>query len=48
MDRDELLEIKGGFSAAMINSIVRFGTIILEIGRSLGTIITRISKKKTC
>ena len=49
MDREELLTIKGGsISAAFINSIVRFGTIILELGRSLGTIIIRIKNKSVC
>lgn len=49
MTKEELLEVKGGaISASFINSIVRFGTIILEIGRSLGTIIIRVTKKSTC
>ncbi len=49
MTNEELLTIKGGaVSAALINSIVRFGTIILELGRSLGTIIIRVTKKTTC
>ena len=49
MDNEELMSIKGGaISASLINSIVRFGTIILELGRSLGTIIIRVTKKTTC
>ncbi len=49
MSKEELLNIKGGaINASLVNSIVRFGTIILELGRSLGTIIIRVTKKTTC
>jgi hypothetical protein len=49
MSREELLSIKGGgFSASMVNAIVRFASIILEIGRTLGTVITRTRKKNAC
>ena len=45
---DELLDIKGGFSASMINAVVRMGTILLEIGRSLGTVIRKIKDRTIC
>ena len=49
MTEEELLDIKGGaISASLVNSIVRFGTILLEIGRSLGTIIIRVTRKTPC
>ena len=49
MTEEELLDIKGwAISASLVNSIVRFGTILLEIGRSLGTIIIRVTRKTPC
>ena len=49
MDENELLNIWGGeFSASMLNSIARIGTMLFEIGRSFGTVIIRIIKKNPC
>ena len=49
MDKSELLEITGGgFSASMLNAIVRMATILLELGRTLGTVISRTINHKPC
>ena len=43
MDDDELVEIKGGlgFSATVVNAMIRGVTFTLELGRTLGTVIRR-------
>ena len=49
LNKEELLLIEGGkTSAALINSVVRGASYILELGRSLGTAIRRITSRKTC
>lgn len=49
LDDRELLLIEGGkISAALINSLLRGASLILDLGRSLGTTIRRITSKKTC
>lgn len=49
LNNDELLQIEGGkASAALINSLIRGASLILELGRSLGTTIRRITSRKTC
>ena len=49
MDKDELLKVRGGeINASMLNSIARFGAMLFELGRSFGTVIIRIIKKKSC
>lgn len=50
MDRNELLEIYGGFniSGSFINSLVRGINALLDLGRSLGTIIRRAGTKNIC
>ena len=49
LTNEELLLIEGGkVSAALINSVIRGASLILELGRSLGTAIRRITSKKSC
>ncbi len=49
MTREELLNVSaGGISAAMLNAIVRLGSILLEIGRALGSSISRTRNNNTC
>lgn len=46
----ELINIIGGasISGALINALARGLNVVLEIGRSLGTAITRLVTKRTC
>ncbi len=49
MSKEELLTIKGGsIGATMLNTIVRLGVLLLELGRSLGTAIKRTINKTAC
>lgn len=49
LSNNELLLIEGGkTSAALVNSIIRGASLILELGRSLGTAIRRITSRKSC
>lgn len=50
MNLQELYEIKGGikFSVSFINYLSKAMNTLLELGRSLGTAIRRISSKKVC
>lgn len=49
LKKEELLLIEGGkTSAALLNSILRGASLILELGRSLGTAVRRITSRKSC
>ena len=49
LERQELLEISGGaVSGALLNSIVRGLSTIIDLGRSLGTAIRRIQTGQYC
>lgn len=49
LDKKDLLSIEGGkVSASLINSVLRGASLILELSRSLGTAIRRITSRKTC
>lgn len=50
MNREELLVIKGGasISGTIINALVKGLSVVLELGRSLGTAIRRYQKKDYC
>ncbi len=50
LEKTELLEIQGGlkFSASLLSSVVRGVNSLLELGRSIGTAIRRISTGRLC
>ena len=49
MSKVELLDIKGGaFNATLVNALVRFVNLSLELGRTLGTIIRRKLDNNMC
>ncbi len=44
-----LLEIKGGMSSNMLNSVSRFLSLTISVGKMVGSSIRRLfSKKKYC
>lgn len=50
LNKNQLLNVVGGISISgtLINSIVRGINAILDLGRSFGTAIRRISSKNVC
>ncbi|MBR4178714.1 MAG: hypothetical protein IKR57_05165 [Bacilli bacterium] len=50
MSDSELLEVRGGigFSATVMNAMIRGVTFTLELGRTLGTIIRRKLDNRMC
>lgn len=50
LDKDEMVKIEGGttISSTLISAVTRAGSILLEIGRSLGSAIRRIYEGNTC
>ena len=50
MSNEELCKIYGGItlSTTLLNTLARFVTTSLELGRSLGTTIRRAIEKKKC
>ncbi len=49
LNNKELLMIKGGaVNSAIINAIVKGISILIELGRSLGSSIRRASSGQTC
>ncbi|CCY44823.1 unknown [Clostridium sp. CAG:1193] len=49
LNKKELNDIIGGsISGSIISSIVRGGILILELGRSFGSALRRLLKKKYC
>ena len=50
LKKEELLLVNGGakFSAALLSSIVKGFGMVLELGRSVGTAIRRLTTGKLC
>ncbi len=48
IDSKELVEIKGGTTTTIINTVVKVITSALELGRTVGTIIRRKLKGNMC
>lgn len=49
LSNDELIKIVGGsISASLINSVVKALTIMIEVGRNLGSSISRVRNKNFC
>lgn len=48
LEKEELLSINGGSTAAYITALVRGINSILELGRSLGTAFRRVFTGKIC
>lgn len=50
LSEEQLLQINGGVSASasMVNAFVRGFTLILNLGRSLGTSIRRMQDNNLC
>lgn len=49
LNKEELLNVDGGaITASLINSFARAGSLLLELGRSLGSAIRRLYSGKTC
>lgn len=49
LEKEEMLKINGGgISGTIINSIIRGLNSILELGRSLGTAIRRLTANNLC
>lgn len=49
IEKNQLIDIKGGaISAAYITALIRGLTIIIDLGKSLGTALRRIQLGKLC
>lgn len=49
LEKKELLSVNGGtISATFLNAIARTGSLILELGRSVGSSIRRIFTNTLC
>ena len=48
INKSELIEIRGGASSTIINTIVKVVTTAIEIGRTVGTIIRRKISGNKC
>lgn len=49
LQRDELIKISGGtINATMLNSIARLVSIVIEVGRMIGSSFRKISTKNYC
>ena len=49
LDKQELLKISGGaVSAALINAIAKGIALLMELGKSLGSTIRRVTTNKPC
>lgn len=51
LNKNELLKIDGGtdfYSSSFINSLVKAGDILLDLGRSLGSAIRRLYDHNSC
>lgn len=51
LENKQLILIRGGavnFSATLVTALVRAANTVLEIGRSLGTILRRVQSGKAC
>lgn len=45
---DEMLEIYGGTSATFVNAVVKGISLLIDLGKSLGSVIRRISSNEPC
>ena len=50
INKEEMLKVIGGagFKASFLSSIVRGVNSFLDVGRSIGSAIRRLSEKKVC
>ena len=48
LSNEELISIYGGASATFINAIVKGISLLIDLGKSLGSVIRRISSGETC
>ena len=49
LKKEELKEIRGGaFTASLLNAISRAGSLILELGRSVGSSVRRFMTNSLC
>ncbi len=48
LSSSELLDIKGGASASLINAFVKGIALLLDLGKGLGSAIRRITDNKSC
>lgn len=51
MNKQELINVKGGaftINSTSLNALARIGTLILEMGRSLGSALRRSISKNYC
>ncbi|MBO4245298.1 MAG: hypothetical protein J5892_01005 [Bacilli bacterium] len=48
MTKEEMLNVKGGISAALISAVIRGVSVILSAGQFAGSAIRRITKKNYC
>ena len=50
LSNNELKDINGGvaITAALINAIARIGGVILDLGRTVGTVIVRLKTGQIC
>lgn len=49
INKEELTKINGGgFSASLVNAISRAGSLLLELGRSVGSAIRRYVTNTLC
>ncbi|MBR3898365.1 MAG: hypothetical protein IKJ43_03695 [Bacilli bacterium] len=49
LSNEELINISGGaVTSTFINAAVKGITLLIELGKSLGSTIRRISEKKSC
>lgn len=50
LSKQELLNIDGGINitSTLLNSIARLGGVILDFGRTIGTIIVRLRTGQIC
>ena len=48
LNKEELNNINGGTSGAVISSIIRTISTILDMGRMLGSAIRRLSTRRYC
>lgn len=48
LDRKELNNISGGISGAVVTSLIRSITLILDIGKMFGSAIRRFATRRYC
>ena len=48
LDKEELNNINGGASGAVIGSIIRAISLVLEMGRMFGSAVRRLTTRRYC